>query len=37
VSHQLTGILAVWGASLSTLVFIFIVALVVILGRKVPR
>ena len=37
MSHQLTEVLAAWGASLSTLMFIAAVVLVVVLGRKLPR
>jgi hypothetical protein len=37
VSRQLTEILAAWGASVSTLVFIFAVVMIVWLGRRLDR
>jgi hypothetical protein len=36
VNHQLTEILAAWGASLSTILFIVAVVLVVVIGRRLP-
>jgi hypothetical protein len=37
MSREITGILSAFGATMSTVVFIFIVAFVVLLGRKMPR
>jgi len=37
MSHQMIEVLAAWGASLSTLLFIVAVVFVVVLGRKMPR
>ena len=37
MSHDLTAILAAWGASLSTLIFIAVVLLLLVIGRRIPR
>jgi hypothetical protein len=36
MSHYLTQILAAWGASLSTLLFIVAVVLVLVIKRRLP-
>lgn len=35
--NHLTEVLAIWGATLSTFLFIVAVVVVLILGRKIPR